>query len=236
MVRVYELYHIEKVSTNLIHFYILLLIAAVLVWLSSRLFLKYQKAPAITYLSFLFLALAVLATITGIIGISTNDGNVLVLTRLGYLFGVAVFSMMLMTSWYFPVPSPNLLRRTELFWIVPVAFFLPLTVLSSSLVQGIERFNGNVKEVAGPAFFLFPLLVAVYFILSLVNLIKKLGTVQGEQRKHLQLIIAGLCLGAGSAVIFDGVLPFFNFPARHYVSIELASVFIGSSVFIMTRK
>lgn len=223
-------------SVNVIHFYILLLIAAVLIWLSLRLFSKYQKTPAITYLGFLFLALAVLATITGTIGISTNDGNVLILTRLGYLFGVLVFSMMLMTSWYFPVPSANFPRRTELFWIVPVAFFLPLTVLSNSLIQGIERFNGNIKEVAGPAFFLFPLLVAVYFILSLINLIKKLSSVQGEQRKHLQLIIAGLCLGAGSAVIFDAVLPFFGFPARHFVSIELASVFIGSSVFIVTRK
>lgn len=220
----------------LLHAYILLAIALVLMSLALRLFLKYQRTPSIAYFATMFLGLAALAIITTIVITSQNDGTVLLATRLGYFAGVLVFSMMLMFSWYYPAPSKNIPRHQELFWIVPLVFFLPFILMSSMAVQGIERVNSVVREVAGPGFFVFPLFVLIFIAWSLGNLVTKLRTTQVDQQRNVRLVILGFTLGAGASLLFDAILPLFGHPPRHYVSVELSSVLIGVTAYIVTRK
>lgn len=217
------------------HTYALLGIALALVVLAGRLFLKYQKTPSIQYYASMFLGLAFLAAITAAIPLTADDGLALFLTRLGYLVGVGVFSMMLLFSWYYPVPM-SMPKKPELFWIIPMVFFFPFALMSDMLVQGVERTERGIGEVAGPGFLVFIVVIAASFVWSLVNLGLKLRFVAGAQRRNTIFVLLGLVLGAGSSVIFDGLLPLFGHPVRHYVSVELSSVLIGCTAYIATRK
>lgn len=218
------------------HVYILFTLAAILVVLALWMLAKYQRSPSIIFYSTMFLGLAGLAVITALILLSADDGLVLFLSRLGYVFGVVVFSMMLMFSWHYPIPSARIPRQADFFWALPLAFFLPLTLFSSAVVIGIERFAGTVREVAGPGFFVFPFLIGVYLIWTIANLVSKIKMTAGEQRKNLQFVTLALLLGAGSAVIFDAVLPYLGWPVKHYVSIETSSALIGLTAYIVIKK
>lgn len=143
--------------------------------------------------------------------------------------------MLLMFSWHYPIPSRNIPANSHLFWIVPLAFFLPYILLTDVFIPGIRILNGYPTEVHGPGYWVFPVFVLVYFVWFVVNFATKLKYVHGTLYQDTLAFMWLLILSAAAGVLFDVVLPALGSP-RIPLGIYSAIPIVGLSTYIVLKK
>lgn len=213
---------------------VLYTLASGMLVLATTMFVQYQRSESIRYYFGFLLGLSVIAFAQASLPILDKESSLLLVTRIGYFGGIVTFTMLLMFSLYFPVPTATRVRIPALLWVVPIAFFTPLILLSNSFVSSVTLVSPWTKEVYGPAFFLFPGLVIVYVIWSIHNLFLKRELTQGTSRPTgllLWTLLGSMSLG----LVFDVLLPAIG-QTRIPVGIFSAIVLFGLSTFIVLKK
>lgn len=217
----------------MIHLYLLSTLALLLVGLSLWLLTRYQSAPAIRYYAGFLFGLAILATVSGLLYISPDTMTV-TLTRVGYIAGIWTFSMLLVFSWFFPSPSPSTPTQSNLFWLLPLAFFIPLILWSPDFVVGAAVSGSGTIENHGSLFILFPIFVMIYVVWSFVNLLQKI-TGAKSARADLVTFSWVLMVATVLGVIFDVILPASGH-SRIPVGIYSSSILFALTTSIVARK
>lgn len=213
---------------------LLYLMAAALFSLGVWMLGRYQRSPAVLYYAFFLFGLTGIAAIQSTLFLGTTADQALMLSRIGYAFGALTFAMLLMFSFYYPIPNANLPRQIELIWAVPVAFFLPF-VFNPTFLASVSVLSSGTKELPGPSFWIFPAFVASYVIWTLINLVKKLQHVKGREQQTTRVFIWALSVTSVVGLVFDVLLPSLGWP-RIPVGIYSSSVLFGLSAYIVTRR
>lgn len=214
-------------------FLLALALTALAVWMLRR----YQPGASIRYYAAFLLGLALIAMLHGMISLFI-DGPVELLTmfdKFGYVSGVFTFSMLLLFSFHYPIPSAATPQRSELLWIVPLAFFIPYLLFSDMAIKSVMAVNGGLRESYGPGFFIFPAFVLVYVAWAIINLINKLGFTVGRELQNTRLFILVLICSAIVGFVFDVLYPFLG-SVRYPAGVYAGGALFGLSVFIVTRK
>lgn len=214
---------------------ILLFLSAALLSLAVWMLRRYQRSLSITYYSLFLLALAGIAATNGWLLSNWAGPTPLRLTQVGYFFGVLTFSMLAMFSLYYPIPSTRIPKRPELFWIVPVVFFLPFIFLSSIFISSVTVGVGSTHEIYGSGFWIFPVFVIAYLVWSLVNFARKLRLAQGREQQATLTMIWAVSLASISGSVFDVIIPATGRPHMP-IGIYSSAVLFGLSVFFIARK
>lgn len=215
--------------------YILALLAACLLGLAMWIISRYQSSPSILYYAGFLFGLATIAATQAALSVDLPVDQATLLTRLGYLGGVWTFSMLLMFSWYYPVPNRHLPKQANLLWIVPIVFFVPFALSSSSFIQYAQTTTSGLLEHHGQLFLVFPLFVLAYVIAALRNLIAKLGYVRVKQRNDTQTFIWVLIVATLAGLIFDVLLPATG-RMRIPIGIYSSAVLFGLSTYIVAKR
>ncbi|MFH2097413.1 MAG: hypothetical protein ABII24_02620 [bacterium] len=222
-------------DNNLIHIVILGILSigffVLVVWVYST----YQRSLSIKYFSGFLLGLAILAGVSASILVEQSDASLLFVTRLGYYTGAITTVMFLMFSLYYPVPSQKIPQNNHLFWVLPLVFFLPYIFLNPYFVESVFIENGLPKENVGSLYFVLPLFVVTYFIISIRNLIVKLPFV-AALRKQLKLVIGTIIFAGGSSITLDVILPAFGVRFPHYIAQEIAIAIYGVTSYIVLKR
>lgn len=214
---------------------ILFFLASLLVGLGVTIVSKYQRSGSIRYFSAFLGSLALIALTQGLLLISDRTDTALLFTRLGYLSGVLTFSFLLAFSWYFPIPSKKGPDSILLYWLVPIAFFIPLILLSPSFIISVEVVRGSIKENVGNLYLLVPVFIVGYLIKTLFNLAGKMKYLQADDQRSVKLFIWALLAASFIGTFFDIILPSLGY-IRAPFGIFFASVIFSLSAYIVAKK
>ncbi len=217
----------------MIHAYLLSFLALLLLGLSLWLLTRYQASAGIRYYAGFLFGLAVLAAVSGLIYV-VPAAVLLVVTRIGYIAGAWTFSMLLLFSWYFPTPSASTPRQANMFWVVPLAFFIPLALWSPDFISGVALWGSGSVESHGHLFFLLPIFIGFCVVWAFKNLVQK---ITGDRKARTDLVTFSwvLIVTTVLGVVFDIILPATGRP-RIPIGIYSSAVLFGLSTYIIARK
>lgn len=218
-----------------LHTYFLYPLSAALLVLAVWMLKRYQPSLRIQYYAGFLTGLSGIAAIQATIFFPLSTAAIITLTRFGFLAGVVTFTMLLMFSWYYPIPSASLPKQSFLFWVVPFAFFVPFVLFNPDFVRSVEVASAGTRELYGPSFYVFPAFVAAYVLLALRNLGSKLQFVSGREQRDTRLFIWALIVATLSGFIFDVILPATGRP-RVPIGIYSTAVVFGLSAYIVAKK
>lgn len=219
----------------ILHVIILGFLAAAYLALGLWIHAKYQRSAAIQSFVGFLLGLAALSLASLLYQLSSEPSILFRIAQFGYLSGVFTFSMMLVFSWNYPIPSTSSPKNQTLFWIVPLVFFLPLLFLSDGFLKAVEVVGAQRREVAGSLYWLFPVMVTTYFIWALINFFRKLKFLEGKQLRAMRVFVWAFVASAFVGVAFDVVLPAIR-GVRGPYGIELSLALVGISSYIAFKK
>lgn len=217
-----------------IHFYILSVLAAADICLALWMFARYIRTAAILYYAAFLLSLGCIAVISALTLTTWSDNHLLILDRLGYIFGAMTFTMLLFFSFYYPVSSKLVSGNTRLMWIIPLAFFVPF-IFIPAFIPAVSRGASFLVEEHGPLYFIFPLYVVTLFIWSMYNLVRKLKTGLGIN-KSVRIFIYALLLTALIGVVNDVILRPIGKTPVPYLGDESSSLIFALTVGIILKK
>lgn len=213
---------------------ILFLLAAALLTLSAYILFNYQRSQSIRYYAGFLLGLAIIAIAQAKLPLTENSATLLTITRVGYFGGVVTFTMLLMFSFFFPVPNKKSAVQQNLLWIIPLTFFVPVVFLSNTFLSSVTENAKGIQENQGTLFFLFPILIILYVFWTLKNLITKRGLTQGLSQP-VGIFIWVLLIATTLGLIFDVLLPALGQP-RLGIGIYSAIVLFGLSTYIVVKR
>lgn len=217
------------------HFYFLSALAVALLALAIWIYYRYQKGPSILYLCGFLLGLSLIAAVSSMIFLPLSETSLLLLARLGYVAGVLTFSMLLMFSWYFPIPSAKIPRNDILWWVIPLSFFVPYALLSPVLIQAVEVTDRGLQELPGSGYWVFPVFVIAYYVLALKNFFQKFRYTSGKEQKNLRVFVIALIIAAFAGTVFDVIIPAIT-GTRVQIGIYTAGALFGISAYIVMKK
>jgi hypothetical protein len=196
---------------------------------------KYQRALSTTYLAGLLVGLSVMMLAQVVLFTTHQLSTAILFDRLGFFGGVWTYSMILMFCLYFPFPSKQMIKNSALLWIVPNVFFIPYIFLNSSFLTHINFITGGIQETYGKSFWLFPIIIILYFISSVIVLLIKAPSAKGVMRGSLLLFVVTLFIVAGLAGYFDVIRPATGHP-RIPIGGIYALLLFGVSAYTLAKR
>lgn len=215
-----------------IHFYILTSIGLSILGLGVWVKKSYQSSQGIQYYSFLLFALGNMATISGLTFLQFSAETMLWLVRLGYFFGMVTFCMLLMFSFFFPIPNRRISPHITFVWVLPICILGTLIFSSPLFIQSVDSL---LAETRGSLYWAFPLFIVLSMILTLRNLFRKRSIVQGKDKFSLHFFSVILVITSLVGLIFDVLLPSLGVP-RLYIGIYSSVALVIISSYIIFRK
>lgn len=212
---------------------ILLVLAATLIGLAVWVLNKYQKSAGIFYYSGFLFGLGLIALTDALLYLLPVAVDPWI-ARTGYMTGVFTFSMLLMFTANYPRPIFSRRPLHVIWWLGPLLFFFPIFLMNETTVQAIVRQGNGFIETHGAYFWTFPLFVAGYGILTVINLFRQLKGVVGSEQRRVRIFLATLVFAIILASVFDVLLPALGHP-RYPVGINSGAIIFALSVAIIVK-
>lgn len=218
-----------------IHLYILSVTGLALLGLGIWIRHGYQNSLAIHYYSAFLFSLAAMAIISGLAFFPFSPSSMLWVDRFGYFFGLVTFCMLLMFSFYFPIPNKNISERIRLIYIVPIAVLGTLILTSQLFLQDVSGSGISLTEHRGSLYWLFPVFIMLSMIFTLTNFFRKNSLVQGKASSDLRMITIMLIVASLLGLIFDVLWPALGGP-RLFIGVYSTALLFAISTYIVYRK
>lgn len=213
----------------------LLFIGLALLGLGTWIRTRYQSSQAIIYHSLFLSSLGVIAIVSGLTYVQLPAERMVWIFRLGYFSGLVTYCMLLMFSFFYPIPNQRISSRLGLLWILPMCILGTLILTSPLFLQGLDQVSNGWTEIQGALYWLFPLFVLMALVWTLTNFFRKKSMVQGKDKSSLQIFTAVLIIASVLGLIFDVLLPAFG-GTRLHIGVYAASVLFAVSSYIVLRK
>lgn len=218
-----------------IHVIILGFLTAAYLVLSLWLLTKYQRSASTQSLVAFLLGLTAMSFATFLFELQSEPPTLFRIAQFAYLAGVVTFSLALIFSWNYPIPSVGAPKNQFVFFLVPLAFFVPLIFFGDEFLKAVVVTGAQRREVVGSLYWFFPALATTYFLWGFINLFRKIRYLEGRQLRIMRLFVWALIASGLAAVTFDVILPAIR-GIRGPYGIELSLVLVGITSYIAFKK
>lgn len=215
------------------HIWILFGLAAFELALVVYILVRYVRSGSILALCAMLVGFAGIAFFVGLQLVTNDNATRSMLARAAFYSGAVAFTSLLALAIEYPIPDVRLHRFLPHLIIFALAFSLPYIFLYPGFLNGVTRSGSMLEIIPGKGFWVIVLFTALYFLATMITLIRKIPLFAGEQKRLLMRFTVWAALagsiGLGSAIL----LPALRVPVNATIGGEIhgvLSLFIASVV------
>lgn len=179
----------------------------------------------------LFFAGMISCTIFLSLGFLLLDINVYFFNSIIYTSAILLIYFLLLFSYYFPYKISYINIKLLFLYFVPILFLLILN-LTNNLIIGETSSN---LPIYGPLYLVFPIIVFVYLIISIINLIFKFFKSKGIEKIQLYYLSIGIIATSICIVGTNIILPLIGIHSLGNIGPSF-TIFLDISIFYVIIK
>ena len=216
--------------------WLLIVIALAEVWLGFWFLTKYQKNQATTWYGLFCFAVALYVGANGLgyLGQWMSGDTA---EHLAWTGGLMTAVLFLPFTFSFPLPTRG--NRELVPWVLwPAAIFIPGLLLTDIFVarSSIVAFGPGYATATGELFWLLIVVFGVYWLWSLVNLVRAWRRADGLHRRNTQLVTIGIVVSLAVSAVFDIALPLYAATKYGFIGSLFTSVWLCLTGYILVKK
>lgn len=214
--------------------FILLLVSLTELGLASFFFFGYRRNQATLWYGLFSIAVALYVggNALGYLGWLAGRWS----EHLAWLGGVSTAVFFLPFSFSFPIPFKKICDLLPLI-LWPLSIFIPGILLTNAFIQqqSIVEFGKGYATAQGPYIWFMLLFFAVYWIWSIVNIIRSQRRSDGLHKRYLNIILLGIISSLVISGIFDIYIPLFSPTRFGYVGSLFTSIWLATTSYIILK-
>lgn len=214
--------------------YILVILAALEIFLGFYFLTRYQKSlTSVCYALFVLGS----AVYVGSNGLGYILHSFFWGERMGWLGGVLATTFYLPFSFAFPFPRKKI--RELVPWVLwPLVVFGGGVLFTSLFItdQGaLHKYGEGYKTATGEYFWFLLIFLVGYWTWSITNLIRVHRITGGVHRTLVRYVLIGTLISLAASMIFDVTLPLIAFSRFGYLGSLLNFAWLGFTAYILVR-